>query len=121
MTNDDFTAGYVTKEIEAIAGGTEAAAILAAKTRKKAGEAGARASRDRRLQNLELLMHEIEQLSGAVGLISEERIIERALEKADTRKNDFPKSQNTHADYVTALRSEEPFKSRYDAVFWKSA
>lgn len=121
VTNDDFTAGYVTKEIEAISGGTEAAAFLAANTRIKAGEAGARASRDRRLQNLELLMQEIEQLSGAVGLISEERIIEQALEKSVEKQLDFPKSRKTHADYGTALRSEEPFKSRYEAVFRKNA
>ncbi|AXT27167.1 hypothetical protein D1823_11600 [Ruegeria sp. AD91A] len=121
VTNDDFTAGYITKEIEAISGGTEDAAFLATNTQKKAGEAGARASRDRKLRNLEILMQEIEQLSGAVGLISEERIFEQALEKSAEKQKDFPKSRKTHAEYGTALRSDEPFKSRYEAVFRKNA
>ncbi|WP_171171343.1 hypothetical protein [Ruegeria sp. HKCCA0370] len=121
VTYDDFAAGYYTKEIQSIAGGTEEAAILAKETRVKAGKAGARSSRHRRLQNLELLMQQIEQLSGAVEFVSEERIVEQALEKTVEKHEDFPKTQKTHADYGTALRSVEPFKSRYEAVFRKNA
>ncbi|MCA0930661.1 MULTISPECIES: hypothetical protein [Ruegeria] len=95
--------------------------VRSAKTRLRAGEAGARASRKRRLQNLESLMQQIEELSDAVGLINEERIVEQALEKTVEKRKDFPKSAKTHADYGTALRSEEPFKSRYEAVFKKNA
>ncbi len=121
VTYDDFAAGYYTKEIQSIAGGTEEAAILAKKTQENAGKAGARASRQRRLKNLELLMQEIEQLSDAVDFVSEERIVEQALETAVEKHKDFPKSQKTHADYGTELRSIEHFKSRYEAVFKKNA
>lgn len=114
-----FTAGRVFSAVQNLMT-LEPAARSSIEARHKAGEAGARASRDRRLQNLELLMREIEQLSGAVGLISEERIIEQALETLAVRQKGFPKSHKTHADYGTALRSEEPFKSRYEAVFSKN-
>ncbi len=121
VSNNGFDAGYASRELIMLASGSEEVAILATNTRKKAGEAGARASRERRLQNLELLMQQIEQLSDAVGFFSEERIVEQALEKTVEKQKDFPKSQKTHADYGTALRSEEPFKSRYEAVFKKNA
>lgn len=87
----------------------------------QAGSSGGKASSTRRLANLEILMQQIEQLSGAVGLISEERIVEQALEKSVAKQKGFPKSHKTHADYGTALRSEEPFKSRYEAEFRKNA
>lgn len=121
VTYDDFAAGYYTKEIEAIAGGTERAAIGSTELRKNAGKGGAKASRERKLANLELLMQEIEKLTGAYSLFSEDRIVEQAFETAREREPNFPKSKKTLDDYGTALRSEEPFKSRYEAVFRKNA
>ncbi|MGR3551593.1 hypothetical protein [Pseudooceanicola sp.] len=121
VSYDDFSAGYYTKEIEAIAGGTEGAALSTTETRKKAGRAGGQASRERRLANLEIMMQEIEALSRVVGIISEERILQQARESASRRCDTMPKSKSTLADYETALRSEEPFRSRYESVFRKNA
>ena len=66
-------------------------------------------------------MNEIENLAGVVDLISEGRIVEQAFEAVQEREPNFPKTKKTLDDYGTALRSEEPFKSRYDAVFHKNA
>lgn len=88
---------------------------------KVRGQKGGEASRKRRKTNLEAMMREIEKLAGAAGLISEERIVEQAMEAARERETNFPKSRKTLDDYGTALRSEEPFKSRYEAVFRKNA
>ncbi len=121
VTHDDFSVGYYTKEIEAIDGGTENAALQSTELRKKAGLAGGQASRKRKLANLEIFMEEIEALSGAVGLINEKLILQQAKEAALTRCQTMPHSQKTLEDYETYLRSEEPFKSRYRAVFRKNA
>ncbi len=116
-----FDAGYASRELLELFDGAEKLALRSLNTKKKAGSSGGRASSARRLANLEILMQQIEQLSGAVGLISEERIVEQALEKSVAKQKGFPKSHKTHADYGTALRSEEPFKSRYEAVLKKNA
>lgn len=121
VTHDDFAAGYLTKEIEVISGGTEEIATQSAEIREKAGLAGARASRNRRTSNLETLMREIEGLADLADRISEDRIFEQAYEKAETKSEKMPKSQKSKDDYATAIRSEEPFKSRYEAVFRKNA
>ncbi|AXI54921.1 hypothetical protein C1J05_10815 [Sulfitobacter sp. JL08] len=90
-------------------------------TSKVRGEKGGAASRKRRLANLEILIQEIEKLSQSVGTFSEERIVEQAFEAARDREAKMPSSKRTLDEYGTALRSEEPFKSRYEAVFRKNA
>lgn len=121
VTEDDFSVGYLTKEIQVIAGGTEQAASHSTEIRKKAGQGGARASRDRRQANLETLMQEIEKLADVVGLIGEDLIVAQAFENARTSQPKMPGTKRTLDDYGTTLRSEEPFKSRYEAVFRKNA
>lgn len=120
VTHDDFAAGYLTKEIEAIAGGTEEVALQSTNARKKAGEGGGKAARERREANLETLMREIEKLSDAANLVSEDLILAQAQKSAGEFSNKMPKSKATLADYETTLRSVEPFKSRYEAVFRKN-
>ncbi|GAB5437850.1 hypothetical protein [Falsiruegeria mediterranea] len=121
ITYDDFKAGYLTKEIEAIHGGTEQAAVQSVAIKHRAGKGGARASRDRRLANLESYLQEIEKLASVVGVFSEKRILDQAFESARENNPQMPKSKKSREDYETTLRSEEPFKSRYEAVFRKNA
>lgn len=92
-----------------------------ASMRKNAGQGGARASRDRRQANLETLMQEIEKLADVVGKIGEDLIVSQAFENARTSQPKMPGTKRTLDDYGTTLRSEEPFKSRYEAVFRKNA
>ncbi len=88
--------------------------------RKRAGEGGAGASRARRLRNLETLMEAIEAMANVAGIFSEDRIVAQAIETAQARETNMPKSKKTLDEYGTALRCEEPFKSRYEAVFRKN-
>lgn len=120
VTYDDFAAGYLTKEIEAISGGTEEAAHSSVQAKQKAGKAGGDASRRRRLQNLERLMREVEALSDAATLMGEKLIVQKAWENATTKYPDMPTSKPTFDDYSATLRVDEPFRTRYRAVFPKS-
>lgn len=116
-----YEAGYAARELEMVYSGAEELALKSMETRKLAGAGGASSSRNRRVSNLELLVVQVEKLAGAVGLVSEDRIVEQAIETARECEPNFPKSKKTLDDYGTALRSEEPFKSRYEAVFRKNA
>ena len=121
IAQDSYDSGYASRELEQAHGGAERIAMQSLEARRAAGTGGGEASRKRRLRNLEVVIDEIEKLSGAVGLISEDRIVEQAFEAAKNRESNMPKSRKTLEDYGTALRSEEPFKSRYEAVFRKNA
>ena len=121
VANNSFDAGYASRELELLHGGVEDIAIRTMQTRKRAGVGGGKASSKKRLENLEIVIEEIEKLAGIVGQISEDRIVEQAFEIAKGRKPHFPKSRKTIEEYGTALRSQEPFKSRYEAVFRKNA
>ena len=120
IADSDYDAGYASREFEMLYSGAEQLALRAKSTRELAGVEGGNASRQRRLTNLETLILEIEKLSDAVGLISENRIVSQAFDVALERNAKMPKSKKTLEDYETALRSEEPFKARYDAVFGKN-
>lgn len=120
VADRDYDAGYASRELEMLMGGAEQTAIQAAEVRKKAGEGGGKASIARKLECLEVVMQEIELLSETVGLISETRILATAFENASKRHAGMPKSSKTWFEYETTLRSEEPFKSRYEAVFKKT-
>ncbi|UWR13609.1 hypothetical protein [Sulfitobacter sp. M368] len=121
ITYDEFVTGYLVKEIQAIAGGTEQAAVSAVEARKKAGTGGGKASSRRKYKNLDHLMGEIEKLIVAVELVSEQRILQQARESALAKFDTMPTSKSVLDDYEVILRSEEPFKSRYEAVFHRNA
>ncbi|WP_139170547.1 hypothetical protein [Lutimaribacter saemankumensis] len=97
--------------------GAMQAAVDETRRKARAGAGGGKKSNQRRLENLETLMQEIERLSGVVDLMSEDRIVEQAFEAAQARQPKMPKTKRTLDGYGTALRSEEPFKSRYNKIF----
>jgi hypothetical protein len=117
----DYDAGYASREFKMFYSGAEQLAIKADNARKLAGIEGGNVSKQKRLANLEVLMLEIERLSGAVGLISEERIVSQAFEAAQDRDPKMPKSKKTREGYETTLKSDPLFKARYDAVFGRNA
>ena len=118
---DDFAAGYLTKEIETIAGGTEEIANKAVAAQERRTEASGTKSKNQKLERLELLMQEIEALSGVAGVISEKRILEQAWENAEASRGDIPKTKKIRFKYEVELRSIEPFRSRYRTVFDENA
>jgi hypothetical protein len=117
----DYDLGYASRELVMSHGGAERIALQSVDVRKMAGEGGAKASRERKLANLLVLIEEIEKLADTVGLISEDRIVAQAFESGRDRQPNMPKSKRSLEDYGTALRSEEPFKTRYEAVFRRNA
>jgi hypothetical protein len=121
VANGNYDAGYASREFEMFYSGAEQLAMKAENVRKLAGIEGGNASKQKRLANLEVLMLEIERLSGVVGLISEKRIVSQAFEAAQDRDPQMAKSKKTLENYETTLRSDPPFKARYDAVFGRNA
>lgn len=93
----------------------------ASEAQTKRTAASGQKSKQRKHQNLECFMQEIEMLASSVGIFTEDRIVAQAYESALEHNPNMPKSKKTREDYETALRSEEPFKSRYEAVFRKNA
>ncbi|MDG1430999.1 MAG: hypothetical protein P8Q23_05475, partial [Paracoccaceae bacterium] len=120
VVGDDYSCGYLAKQIEAIFGGVEEVAASTLETRKKAGAGGGRFSSERRRENLEVLMQEIEGLASVVEHMSEDAIFEQAFVNAKRRHRSMPATKKSREAYGTALRSEEPFRSRYFSVFRKN-
>lgn len=121
VSDYDFDIGYASRELEFLYSGAEKEALKSMARSNKAGESGGRSSTMRKKTNLEFLMNEIEALAGTVGLFSEERIIQQAWDTAQSKYPDMPKSKTTKEDYETIIRSEEPFRARYQIVFRKDA
>lgn len=119
ITNDEASYGYLKREIEYIMAGTEEMALIAVQARKKAGTIGGEKSIQRKNENVEIWLQEIENLKHVVNVFSESRILEQALENVRRDNPKFPKSNSTIDGYRTLMRCDEPFKSRYIAVFDK--
>lgn len=94
-------------------------AVQDAKRKSKAGLVGGNKSRQRRLDNLEALIVELEAFSDVAGRFPEQALFDQAWANA-AASIDLPKSKKSREDYGVQLRSDEPFKSRYDAVFGKN-
>ena len=121
VSRDDYCCGYVAKEIEAIRGGAEPLALKSLETRKRAGKGGGKSSSERRTKCLEALMSELERLSDMRDAFSEERIFEQAMDNVSALDTGFTKTKKTRESYAITCRSEEPFKSRYEAIFRRNA
>lgn len=86
-----------------------------------AGSGGGRASQAKRTERLDAFMSQIEALADLAGKIDEDRILAQAWDNVCKRRNDMPKTPKVRFDYEVDLRSCEPFKARYDAVFRNNA
>lgn len=83
---------------------------------KKGGEASEKSKRE----NLDCLMVELEGLADLFPRMSEDAIFSQAYANAG-KKRKMPRSQKTIDDYGIFLRSEEPYKTRYQTIFQKNA
>lgn len=86
-----------------------------------AGSGGGKASQAKRNERLDAFMSQIEVLADLAGKIDEDRILAQAWDDAGRLRDDMPKTPKVRFDYEVELRSIEPFKTRYEAVFRKSA
>ncbi|NIZ62234.1 hypothetical protein DL239_14745 [Sedimentitalea sp. CY04] len=85
---------------------------------QKAGSGGGKSSSLAREARLEAFMFAIEQLADLFPRMSEDAIVMQAFENAAKREEKFWKVAPGQAErYVVPLRSEQPFKRRYDAIF----
>ncbi|WOI55592.1 hypothetical protein [Palleronia sp. LCG004] len=94
--------------------------IRSAKANYLRGKKGADASGRAKKENLDCLMQELEALADVYPQMSEEAIFKQAYANASAVRR-MPKSQKTKDTYGIIIRSEEQYKSRYDAIFRKKA
>lgn len=122
ISGDDFTAGYLSRELEQLLGGVQELAESALSTRNKAGEAGSKASQFKRMQRLEAFFGEVTRLADLVGRMSEQVILDQAFMNAIELEPDLWKQgKGQQAEYETVLRSDDHFKSRYFAIMDRTA
>ena len=82
------------------------------------GQRGGKKAAQKKRENLLCLIQEIEGLADLYPRVREDVIFDQAYTNAGLLRP-MPKSSKTKEDYGTTLRSEEPFSSRYNAVFRK--
>ncbi len=119
---DDFSTGYLLRELELIMGGAEEVATSAMATRRNAGVAGSKASRTAKSKRLESFMQEVENLGDLFPRMSEHSILDQAFQNAiQSDRNSWRQGQGRQQEYEVELRSDKKFKSRYFAIFLKTA
>jgi len=118
ILQDDYSAGYLMREIEVILGGAETVAEQALSARKSAGQGGSQASQSAKKKRLLMFMAEIENLGDLVGRIAEQAILDQAFQTAVAQDQMlWRQGSGQQAEYETVLRSEPEFHDRYYTVF----
>ena len=122
ILQDDYSAGYIMREIEMALGGIEAIAEKTLAARKSAGEAGRRASQTAKRTRLSCFMDEIEKLGDLVGRMAEQVILDQAFKNSVEQDAAlWRQGRGQQAEYETALRSEPEYRTRYYRVFGRTA
>jgi hypothetical protein len=86
-----------------------------------AGSGGGKSSSGKRIARLEALMQQIEALAQLSDVMAEERILAQAWDNASKAVHEMPKTPKVRFEYEVQLRSIEPFKTRFQAIFQKNA
>jgi hypothetical protein len=122
VLEDDYSAGYLMREIEVILGGAVTVAEQVLSARKSAGQAGSQASQSAKRKRLLMFMAEIEKLDDLVGRMAEEVILGQAFQNAiEQDKVLWRQGRGQQAEYETVLRSEPEYRVRYYNVFDRTA
>lgn len=118
VTQDDYSAGYLMREIEMILGGAESIAEKTLTARRSAGAAGGLASQSAKNSRLAMFMNEVENLGDLVGRISEQSIVDQAFQNAIERDPAlWRQGRGQQAEYETVLRSDQEYCIRYFRIF----
>lgn len=117
---EPFSVGYFVRQFEVIYHGVEELAKSASDTRKKAGAGGGQVSGRTRHENLLAFMSEIEMLGDLYPRVSEAVIFSQAYANTAAKRK-MPKTKKVIEEYGVTIRSEAPFKARFDAIFRKNA
>tara|TARA_R110002072_G_scaffold1084_14_gene8987 strand:- start:4415 stop:5197 length:783 start_codon:yes stop_codon:yes gene_type:complete len=122
ILQDDYSAGYLMREIEVILGGAETLAEQALSTRKSAGQAGRLASQSAKRKRLLMFMAAIENLGDLVGRMAEQAIVDQAFQNAIEQDQVlWRQGSGQQAEYETVLRSDPEYRARYQSVFSQTA
>tara|TARA_B110000879_G_C11077992_1_gene473560 strand:- start:90 stop:1106 length:1017 start_codon:yes stop_codon:yes gene_type:complete len=120
---EKFNSGYQFREIEMILFGAESLANSALNQRKKSGDGGGKSSSKSKDKRLNSFMSHIEKLGKHYPEISVDFIEKTAFQNAIKENKDlWIQGRNQMDGYLSKhIRSEEPYKARYDAIFNKTA
>lgn len=122
IDGDNFTAGYLTRELKMVLSQTEMIAMKSERTKSKAGKGGGKSSAFKKESRLEAFLLEIEKLGTHFPDLNEQAIVNQAFDDAVAITPvlwNVGKGQKD--EYLSTLRSKEPYKSRYWAIFDKTA
>ncbi|MDJ0825301.1 MAG: hypothetical protein QNJ16_07350 [Rhodobacter sp.] len=119
---DDFSAGYLLRELQFLMGGAEEIASQTIETRSKAGKAGSHASRKARGRRIEAFMQAIEALSDLSPRMNERAILDQAFKNAVASDPAlWRQGKGRKEEYETELRLNHDYRTRYFSVFGKTA
>lgn len=116
-----FTAGLSANAIEKKPLEYEVAALQ--QTTSKRAKAGGAKSASQRAKRVEAFMAEIEVLGVLFPKVSEKRLVDQAFENVVARDSALWRQGKGQKDtYLSGdIRSQEPYKSRYDTIFRQTA
>lgn len=98
-------------------------AVALHEVKRKRAEASGKLSNRKRAARVASFMAEIEALAHLYPMMSEQRIVDQAFENAVAKAPDLWRQGKGQKDAYLSddIRSKEPFKSRYYAIFGKTA
>jgi hypothetical protein len=124
ITMDDFSAGYIWRDLEILTDGVETLAVKAIETRQKAGQAGSVKSAEARGARRAALLVEMEGLvrrNPDIVPIGDEQIAKLAVTKAkEANPALWRQGQGQVSEYIGELRRGEAgpeMQGRYQALF----
>lgn len=122
INKDNITVGYISREILLIQGRAERLAKQKLQTAKNAGLGGGDASAKAKTQRLNSFMEEIEALGDLFPRMNADVIEDKAFQNAVNKNtNLWCEGKGQKENYLSNhIRSQEPWKSRYNVIFHKT-
>lgn len=125
ITHDDFSAGYLLRDLEVLVHGIEAEATKAIEMRKKAGEKGSESSARARKKRVEALMVALEKVAernpDIAAVLGPKSLLAIAIpEAAAANQSLWAQGQGQGEEYLGEIRrgeAGEGLKSRYQRIF----
>ena len=121
ITHDDFSAGYLLRDLEILVHGVEAVAVNAIEMRRKAGEAGSKQSAGARVKRMAALMDAMEAVvrrNPDVAKLGPDTVARLAIEKCDEAAPAlWGQGKKQLAQYLGEIRRGEAGKEMQDRYF----
>ena len=121
ITHDDFSAGYLLRDLEILVHGVEAEAVNAIEMRRKAGEAGSKQSAGARVKRMAALIDAMEAVvrrNPDVAKLGPDTVARLAIEKcAEAAPTLWGQGKKQLAQYLGEIRRGEAGKEMQDRYF----